>query len=332
MPRSDLILPRRLAGRLALLAFCLLLANALALWFYTDTSSFSASFRAIHRKTDLIDSIPSPRLIVVGGSSVLYGQDSRAFEREVGMPVINMGTHGGLGLRYMLSNVRAHIGRGDVVIVASEYSHFIDTFEGFHPLLHLLLLNPDAISNITSSGQERVLALAVPTLCRMSADTLVARAYAATAGRVFGFPQPVTVFKDTARNEEGYHGDTWNRERMRRGHPLRDWLPMRSDFDARSFVALEEFRRECERRGARMLVEYPPVPEGFYILNEKPLLALHARLCAAFPGLVLRTPRDSAYPEWMFLDTIYHLNTVGRAERTRQLAAAVAARLRADAR
>src|SRR6187397_230502 len=60
-----------------------------------------------------------PRLIFVGGSSVGFSIDSRAFE-GFGLSSVNMGLNDGLGLPFMLGEVAGELREGDVVIVAPE--------------------------------------------------------------------------------------------------------------------------------------------------------------------------------------------------------------------
>ena len=60
------------------------------------------------------------KVIIIGGSSVSFGIDSRLMEEELGMPVVNFGMYGPLGTTVMLDLTRGHINPGDIVILAPE--------------------------------------------------------------------------------------------------------------------------------------------------------------------------------------------------------------------
>ena len=62
-----------------------------------------------------------PRLILVGGSSMGFGLDSRVFlDHGLELAPVNMGLNDGLGLNFMLAETADQLGVGDVVIVAPE--------------------------------------------------------------------------------------------------------------------------------------------------------------------------------------------------------------------
>lgn len=68
-----------------------------------------------------LEKTPPPRTILVGGSNVSFGFDSRLLEEGLGKPVINMGLAAGLGIEFMLNEVRSHISAGDTVLLSFEY-------------------------------------------------------------------------------------------------------------------------------------------------------------------------------------------------------------------
>jgi hypothetical protein len=64
------------------------------------------------------------KIIFVGGSNLAFGLDSQAVERAFGLPVVNMGVNGKLGLCYFLDCVRGHVGQGDLIVIVPEYRNF----------------------------------------------------------------------------------------------------------------------------------------------------------------------------------------------------------------
>lgn len=108
-------------------------------------SSFLAGAIEKHK---LLQMTPSPRLILVGGSNVAFGFDSDYLSSELKLPVINMGLHGGLGLRYALNEVAPYIRKNDLIVVAPEYPQFEDP-NGDLTLLQLISVYPQALMYVS---------------------------------------------------------------------------------------------------------------------------------------------------------------------------------------
>ena len=96
-------------------------------------------------KRNRIKNIDSPKMVFIGGSSMAFGLDSKVVEEKLGYPVVNMGLHAGIGLRYMVLEVAPYLKKGDIVIIGAEYDHFDNsTFYGGEILPILLFdINKD---------------------------------------------------------------------------------------------------------------------------------------------------------------------------------------------
>lgn len=81
-------------------------------------------------KMALLDSIPSPRIVFVGGSNLAFGLDSHRISDSIGLPVVNTGLHAGIGLKLIIDDVFPRLHEGDIVIIAPEYSHFFGSAYG----------------------------------------------------------------------------------------------------------------------------------------------------------------------------------------------------------
>ena len=82
---------------------------------------YSESFvGALNEKYDRLHSIKEDKIVVVGGSSVAFGLDSRELEYYTGMPVVNFGLYAALGTKLMLDLSDSGIRKGDIVILAPE--------------------------------------------------------------------------------------------------------------------------------------------------------------------------------------------------------------------
>jgi len=96
---------------------------------------------ALIDKFDNLKTEKSPKIVLVGGSNLAFGMDSEAISNYYDMPVVNMGLHAGIGLRFLLEKIKPHLKKNDILIIIPEYSHFYDTYWGIGSNLTEALLN-----------------------------------------------------------------------------------------------------------------------------------------------------------------------------------------------
>lgn len=73
---------------------------------------------AIADKLHRLESLQSPKIILVGDSNLVFGMDSAMLEEAFDMPVVNLGGHGGLGNGFHLNMAKRNIQPGDIVVVS----------------------------------------------------------------------------------------------------------------------------------------------------------------------------------------------------------------------
>jgi hypothetical protein len=71
-------------------------------------------------KSMLANSILSPRIIFLGGSSTLFGIDAIQVEKKSGVPAMNMGLHAGMRLKQVLLIGERVVRRGDILVLILE--------------------------------------------------------------------------------------------------------------------------------------------------------------------------------------------------------------------
>jgi hypothetical protein len=88
----------------------------------------SAWIKEIYEKKESVAaSVTDPKYVLVGGSSTHYSYSAEAVSRATGLPVINLGTHAGLGGDYILNRAKASLRTGDTAVLALEYQLFSST-------------------------------------------------------------------------------------------------------------------------------------------------------------------------------------------------------------
>ena len=67
-------------------------------------------------------SIDEPKIVLLGHSSLAFGIDSERIEEAFGMPVVNMGLHGGNGNAFHEEMAKYNVEQGDIYIIChSDY-------------------------------------------------------------------------------------------------------------------------------------------------------------------------------------------------------------------
>lgn len=81
-------------------------------------------------KNERLDTLATPRLVLIGGSNIAFGLDSKRIEDSLKINVQNMGLHGGIGLRFMIDDALPSLLKGDTVIIMQELSHLSSAYNG----------------------------------------------------------------------------------------------------------------------------------------------------------------------------------------------------------
>ena len=111
-----------LAGLVA--GFLLVLVLTLAVfWLNLGVPSGSTrwSFELNQRKRLMLEHVPPPRLLLVGGSATLFGLKAREIEAQTGVHTLNLGTHAALGTALILRVAQQDARPGDTVLLVLEY-------------------------------------------------------------------------------------------------------------------------------------------------------------------------------------------------------------------
>ena len=75
-------------------------------------------------KRYFVQQINGPKVVILGGSSALFGIDASMMEKALGVPTINMSLHAGLAIDYMLDEAKPFLRPGDTVLLCLEYERY----------------------------------------------------------------------------------------------------------------------------------------------------------------------------------------------------------------
>ena len=249
-----------------------------------------------------LDTISVPKIIIIGGSGCSFGIDSRAISRHFDMPVINTGTHAGLGLKLQLDLFKKYISKDDIVLVIPEFSQFFTYyFWGGEAAVRILSsLYPEGYKSCSVVQFLHLLTFAPKHFFNSFRFK-----------NQSNLPGPGSPYSKCALNEFGDVTEYEARNHQQFGaYPA---LRHKNPFVRKYLI---NFYSEVESSGARMLL-LPPSVDSSTFENSRPLIS---HLYEAYdngpePHFIVK-PDRYVFPDSMYFDTPYHLTYEGVEYRT----------------
>ncbi|MEX2214431.1 MAG: hypothetical protein WD768_09905 [Phycisphaeraceae bacterium] len=289
-----------------LFGFALLQGGLLLLVFVVKPMD-KAYFSMTNQKHVLAESIPSPRIIIAGGSNTLALIDGKDLREGTGYHPISMGLYFGVGLDFMLAEAADVARPGDVLLLSLEPEHFSDPRSENDTLMQLVLTRPD---------NARYLPL---SYMRFFGDNFLDMFFQFTGNRFrallrrnkgkyivdeFG----ILKYPDTAPSP--YETPDLN---TRRHMPIDPAL-----IDAQ-IDKINRVVRECNANGVRVVLVMSPFDEAIHRFDAAFFKVFEKHLAERYEGILLARPEESLWPAEYFFDSPHHLNHVGRARHTQML-------------
>ncbi len=257
------------------------------------------------RKVALAQTIESPKLIVTGGSGAHYTINAEVLEAELGLPVINMGIDGPVGLNLILPSILPQVERGDTVLLIPEYlllNH--ENGLGERSGAFALATGQPLTGDIPPKQLvQNVLMLGVPSMravVKSSTDL-------ATLGRVTGYyDDPLTPQGDPTVTKTRT-GEWWQ-------------MKIKQPATPHSLDRIAEFRREVEAKGATLLLALPWVYADGNDLETQNNVQITAKALAEIAPVVYDSETFNIQSNAsLFADTHYHLMPEARRLRSHTL-------------
>jgi len=258
-----------------------------------------------------LEEAPSPRIIFLGGSGMLFGVDGKMVETETGYAPVNMGLNAGVGLHFMLREVEEDIRKGDIVVVTPEYEHF-----GRELVTEVLF----TVLEHRAENLDYLESVQVPMLLDR-AHIYFGQVARAGLRRLRGARvKPVSL--PYCRDGVDGFGDMVGH----RGLPSQDLsklhmfiAPFDNGYIDDVVTRLNAFHDHCEQRGAQAVLAYPAAPSEKMLPHIDRIRSVAAAVREECRMPVLNTPATAAMPLAQFYDTVYHLGPAGARVRTERL-------------
>ena len=289
--------------------FLLSAALVFALHFFVIGNQNLGSFQAaLLDKTERLRSIGEPKIILIGNSNLAFGVDSQRIQEALGMPVVNMGLHGGLGNAFLENMVKLGVSEGDIVVVC--HSDYDDDGTIPDPALAWITVE------MHPEFWKLIPAKAIPQMLKAYPSYLYSSAVRFLTGSPKNVPETGTSYSRAGFNA---FGDVCVRGEdsfvFTEGSVV---VPQVGEETAARLNALNHY---ILSRGATMVVAGYPIGSGEFTPAEAEFDAFEAQLREALDCPVISRFADYFIPYSCFYDTVFHLNDVGVKLRTGQLIA-----------
>lgn len=297
---------------IGVLGFLFTALLTVVLYAMTLTEAYDTSFMgAMADKHTRLNSINEPKIVLIGGSSMCFGVDSAAIERELKMPVVDFGLYAMLGTYTTMEFALSGLDKGDIVVIAPE----IDA------QAYSMYTNPEATMQALEAKPSMLWSLSfddyIPMLYNLP-KFIEAKKEALSKGA-----SEQTIYSRDAFNEYGdiKLGDaTYVRTHntMSKGYLDTNKVTINTSIIESAFIDyVNDYVASAKRVGATVYFDFPPVNElAIENTTAKDIQEFYDYLCKNLDASVIGHPTDYIMDYGYFFDSNYHLNDSGVTYRT----------------
>lgn len=286
-----------------ILFFLLLASGYVSLSFLVErkgetTNDFMA---AIIDKHNRVKNLHQPKLILAGGSNVAFGIDSRKIQQTLSVPVVNLSLNVGLGLEFVVKELKDVVQAGDVVILSPEY--YMGTGQ------YSLQKFTAGLFEEAGAYYTRSLVLEIEShfeKTRKNLKKIRKKIHTDTAE---------SIYSRSAFNE---YGDAV--AHLQKKPPAE--IMNRSVLEYRKWEGipiLNDFEKWAASKQVQVFFAFPCYAGSEYLINKESIIKLQKDLQENLTMEILNKPEDLVFEDSFFFDTVYHLNKKGRNIRTDKL-------------
>lgn len=298
MNRDILLLLSKVVALLLLTYFCTEGIH----WIIVKLDEDTALVAALKDKHTEAAAIQSPKIILIGGSGVMFDYNSDMLSEHFQKPVVNMGLLAPLGVNLILADAERYINPGDTVILSFEYSN--NTCEGdLDTQLELLNYVPEDkefVSLYDSDpyhiflGEMGHKIKSIQKIPSLFIQPTVADPYSIYFRKAF-----------TPKGDIISHVNNYT-------HAL-DLNEAQSTFDFKEQIScMNRFIDKMDKKGVKVYFVHPVVAAGYYQKAEESILGAHKAISSQLRAPVLTTPQECQYPDSLFFDSVFHLKSHAR--------------------
>ena len=265
------------------------------------THNYMASFVD---KVERLESLKSPKIILVSNSNLAFGIQSDLIEEEIGLPVVNMGLHGGLGNAFHERMALFNIQKGDIIVISHlDYSDK-DTLDD----PDLALLAVENYFHLWKIFRLKDLPRVIGALPNYITSCIKRKLE----------HSDIEITEDTEYKRSSFnkYGDNSYIRIIPEKNPILYALPKISD---ECVSRINKFTKYCEKKGAHVVISGYPVLCGLEGFDSEYYVDFQQRLSEAMDCTVISDYRDYFFDSQYFYSGALHMTTEGAKLRTQQL-------------
>lgn len=260
---------------------------------------------ALIDKNERLCSIEGPKIVLVGNSNLVFGIDSRMIEEAIGLPVVNMGMHGGLGNPFNEQAALQNVCEGDIVILS--YSNFDDgDVIKNQQLAWITIENHFELWSYIRPGDWKDMIKAYPTYLKDCLELWSQGIGNMDSGDEYSRLQ-FNEYGDNIYDRPGLLPDT-------------DFSQVHiPEIGDETIERINGLNAELEKQGATLLVTAYPTPVTEYTPPVEEYEAFSDRIDALLDCPLISRYEDYMMEKELFYNTYLHLNNQGVKVRTELL-------------
>jgi hypothetical protein len=262
---------------------------------------YDESFYAgLKTKYDRLTSVKGPKIVVIGGSSVAFGIDSKIVERETGIPCVNFGLYAAIGFKPMLDLSKKSIGEGDIVVLAPELSsQMYSGYIGYEYLTDSVEGRPDLA---TALGKEYAKGFLSALPKYLSRRNRILKSGISVDG----------VYANSSFDEYGDIVYLRNENVMNGGYNKTDLPEISTDILTEEFFDMvNTYAEYCKERGASVYLGFPPMNALSVKDTDEAQEAFLNKLKEDLDFEILASLEDHIMDPGYFYDSNFHTNDPG---------------------
>jgi hypothetical protein len=262
---------------------------------------------AIRIKHQRANSIKTPKVLFVGGSSTAYGIDSKKVEDHISVPVVNLGHHAGLGVPFILSQAKKLMRKGDIVFLCLEYL----MGPGDYRLIEQTCSVFPEVADLEKYDVRKEIQAHL-------SETRIGLIHWVKGDADYSYLKDRATLEAHIKNE--YDGMAYFNEYgdfiehlTRPGYYTLPFAETKAQYRYWSEIELmNRFKTEAEAMGVDVYFNYPPLAKSMYDKNASLLEKIDKDMQNNLEIEIINTKEQLVFDESYFYDTEYHLTYEGR--------------------
>jgi hypothetical protein len=276
-------------------------------------------FGLLRNKHEILEHTPSPKIIFVGGSNLLFGLNGPKIEQGLHRPVVNMGLCLMFPLSYLLDEIKDNVHSGDLVVLSPEYADFSAEYANNIAVADILDIYPRALywilrSNCLSESQLQTLFGHVRAIGLDKLDFSIHHLRQIAQGRCRWSHGKYNAGLDVLNKDNiDKCGDlTWHLKQKRDNTPSPVLFVVSSHLGQSESQTLNDFSDFCVARGARFVMIPPSVSTAQYGAQKQKVDTIVSECQQRLKVPFMTPPERYCFPVKMIFNNQYHLNKAGR--------------------